>query len=48
MPGADRQRHHQQLGDDQRRVRYSHDVQEFSFKQHKGAIHNYATLIDTD
>lgn len=48
VPGTYGQGDHQQLRDHQRRVRYGHDVQELPFKEHEGAIHDDATLVDTD
>lgn len=43
VPGADGQRHHQQLGQDERREGDGHHVHELRLKQHQRAVHEDAT-----
>lgn len=48
VPGADRQRHHQELGENERREGDGHDVKELRLEQHQGAVHQDATLVNAD
>lgn len=43
VPGADGERHHQELGEDERREGDGHHVHELRLKQHQRAIHEDAT-----
>lgn len=42
VPGLDRQGHHEQLGEDQRREGDGHDVHEFGLEQQQRPVHDGA------
>ena len=46
VPRPYRQRHHQQLGDNQRRERDGDDVHELALEQPEGAVHDDPALVD--
>ena len=48
MPRADRQAHHDELGEDERRERDAHHVDELVLEQDQRAVHDDAALVDAD
>ena len=45
MPRAYGERHHCQLGEDERRVADRHNVDELVFEEQEGAKHDHTTLV---
>lgn len=48
VPRADGQRHHEELGEDERREGNGHDVNKLRLEQKQRAVHQDPTLINTD